>query len=487
MTTKVGRLLQYATQKRWALEERVFRNMLQVLHRHDLGDRLSDEEIEAATSGRRAKSLAKMEVLGSVAAIPIHGVIARRASMVNGMSQPQGTSIEQLRASLDAALADDQVETILLDIDSPGGSVDGLDTMAQEIREARGTKRIVALADGMMASAAYYLGAQAHEVFATNGTEVGSIGVVAVIDDVSRAFQNQGIDTTVVRSAPAKGIGVQGAPVDRADVAVIQEEVDAFAELFVEAVAAGRGISLDKARAWADGRVHLAGEAEQLGLIDGVTSPKALMDRLDAGSEDGVPLSNDEPDEESEPLNPFGAAATVPADRDQGDEEMTKKTTDPPKSADIDAAVEARLAGLNADQVRASCPEAAKALLAAGAKAERERSSKILGKTKPTASQLEIASKHVTEGTDYLEAYESLLDDPKRVETSKAARLAAIQAADEGAVGPNEDPDDVPTGEEAWKREWDGMSADGREEFFNDYQTFKVCKELSVQQGGSKR
>lgn len=261
----------------WAMEAGAHRRMMDILVRHASGVRLTEEELTAATGKPDRLRAVEMSVTNGVASIPIHGVIAHRASAVGRVSSRVGTSVEHIRADLQAAIEDDAVQAIVLDVDSPGGSVQGLAELGDEIRAARSKKPIVAHTDGLMASAAYWLASQADKVVATKSATVGSIGVIASVIDQHRALANEGFDPVVVKSTPGKG-GVQSTgAIGDADRADLQREVDAHHAMFVDAVAAGRGIDRAQAEQLADGRVYLGEESKARGLIDAIGPGNAAV------------------------------------------------------------------------------------------------------------------------------------------------------------------------------------------------------------------
>lgn len=261
----------------WAMEAGAHRRMMDVLVRHASGVRLTEEELTAATGKPDRLRAVEMTVNNGVASIPIHGVIAHRASAVGRISSRVGTSVEHIRADLQAALDDESVQAIVLDVDSPGGSVQGLAELGDELRAARERKPIVAHTDGLMASAAYWLASQADKVVATRSATVGSVGVIASVIDQHRALANEGFDPVVVKSTPGKG-GVQSTgAIGDADRADLQREVDAHHAMFVEAVAEGRRISAEQAATLADGRVYLGDEAKAKGFIDAIGPTNAAV------------------------------------------------------------------------------------------------------------------------------------------------------------------------------------------------------------------
>lgn len=201
--------------------------------------------------------------------IPIFGPISYRPTLL-GMILGW-TSTTEIRSALDEALRDSRVQTIILDIDSPGGSVFGIQELAEEIYRGRGKKRIVAHAAPVAASAAFWLGAAASEFYAIPSAQVGSVGVVAVHFDLSRALDMEGIKPTIIATAPYKGEGTQLEPLSGEGRAHIQGEANKYHETFVAALARYRGVSpATVASSFGQGRVVTAPEAVARGMLDGL-------------------------------------------------------------------------------------------------------------------------------------------------------------------------------------------------------------------------
>lgn len=222
---------------------------------------------EAITAAARTPQPARNA--GAVAVIPIHGVIEHRSSWLLEMFG--GTSVEDIRGMLRAAVADPQFSSIVLDIDSPGGGVAGITELAAEIRAARATKRIVAVANTTAASAAYWLAAQANQVLVTPSGQVGSIGVYAVHVDISRALDAEGVTVTIISAGERKTDGNEFEPLSDEARDEMQKRVDMFDALFAGDVAKGRGVPESKVRAdYGKGAVLLARDALAAGLVDGI-------------------------------------------------------------------------------------------------------------------------------------------------------------------------------------------------------------------------
>ena len=146
-----------------------------------------------------------------VGIVRIDGVLARRANLFMKISG--GTSTELALSQFRAALNDREASSILLVIDSPGGTVDGTQELAETVFASRGKKPISAVALGTIASAAYWIGAATDQLYlASDTTVVGSIGVVATHVDVSQAERNAGIKTTEIAAGTYKRIASQYAP-----------------------------------------------------------------------------------------------------------------------------------------------------------------------------------------------------------------------------------------------------------------------------------
>jgi ClpP class serine protease len=148
----------------------------------------------------------------------------------------------------------------------------GTDDLAQAVRDARSAgKTVTAHVEGMMASAALWVGSQADHVTAGPMAFVGSIGVYGVVIDSSRAAENAGIKVHVIASGGVKGGNVRGAPVSDAVLADEQRMIASINDKFLAAVAAGRKKPAEEMRALNTGQVWLGEEAQRLGLVDQIT------------------------------------------------------------------------------------------------------------------------------------------------------------------------------------------------------------------------
>lgn len=252
-------------------------------------DALAAEHIKAAGDHQAAALLlppaAKngIAVIDGVALIDITGPLTKGFSWLTALIG--GTSMQLAGAAVNQAAQDPNVKGILLRIDSPGGSVDGTEVLARAVREAATQKQVLTLASGCIASAAYWVGSAANAVYLDSETTMaGSIGVVSKHTDISALESRVGIKTTEITSGKFKRIASMHEPLSEAGRSSIQGQLDHLYGVFVGAVAAHRGASvqavLDR---MADGRVFIGQQAIDAGLADGFATQSELMARLRAG------------------------------------------------------------------------------------------------------------------------------------------------------------------------------------------------------------
>ena len=218
---------------------------------------------------------------GGIAVIPIYGVITQRGNMVDDVSGPGMVSTQIVTQMLRQAVADDAVSQILLDIDSPGGSVYGVSELGDAILSARAQKPVVAIANSLAASAAYWIGSQAGEFYVTAGGEVGSIGVWQAHQDYSKAMDEAGVKTTLISAGKFKVEGNPYAPLDEEAQGFMQSRVDDYYAAFTKAVAKGRGVPITQVRdGMGQGRVLGADAALAQNMVDGIASFDQVLSKM---------------------------------------------------------------------------------------------------------------------------------------------------------------------------------------------------------------
>lgn len=259
-----------------------------------------------------------------IAVIPLYGVMMQRISPMAEMSG--GVSTTKFKAALSEQVNNPSVRTIILDVDSPGGSVYGTDELAALVRDAASKKNVIAVSNSLMASAAYYVASGASEIVASPSSEVGSIGVLAVHYDFSEQLSMEGVKPTLIKAGKYKAEGGQDFPLTDEALSHIQADVDRYYEMFVKAVAVGRGVTVDAVRnGFGEGRVVGAQEAVRLGMADRVATLEQTIQRFQSGgrasrrgasAEELSPALNAAIDALDEPDGPDLAAALDERDRD---------------------------------------------------------------------------------------------------------------------------------------------------------------------------
>lgn len=239
---------------------------------------LAVEETRLAAEPRGSKSA---NAPRNVAVIPVSGPLYPRSRETWAGTVP---GMDALRSRLKSAAANPEIGSILLMIDSPGGTVAGTPETAAAVRAAAAIKPVVALADSLAASAAYWIGVGATEFVASPSAEVGSIGAVYAHQSYARMMERMGIETTVITSSPYKAEMSPFAPLSEEAKANMQASVDRTGAEFIAWVAAARNVSEKKvAESFGQGRLVDAQQALAAGMIDRI----ATLDEVIAGMQAG--------------------------------------------------------------------------------------------------------------------------------------------------------------------------------------------------------
>lgn len=202
-------------------------------------------------------------VVDGIGVIPVVGVIGKGLSPLEKMMG--AVDVNDLSAQVDAFAASPEVESIAFHVSSPGGTVTGVEELANKI--AALNKPTMAYTDSEMCSAAYWLGSQADALIAAPSSTVGSIGVYMAIPDFSKAAEAAGIKMVVVKSGKFKGAGIEGTSLSEEQVANLQESVDTIHADFKAAVLSKR--KMVKAEAM-EGQTFSGKQAAQQGLVTGL-------------------------------------------------------------------------------------------------------------------------------------------------------------------------------------------------------------------------
>jgi signal peptide peptidase SppA len=234
---------------------------------------------------------------GAVAVLPLTGVLTPRGSFLSLLFGGAAGGLMDFRAAFGEAVASPDVAAIVLDVDSPGGLVDLVPETAAEVRGARGSKPIVAVANTQASSAAFWIATQADELVVTPSGLVGSVGVYGVHEDWSRHDRELGVDTTFIYAGRFKVEGNAVEPLSDEAREVWQQDVDDLYAMFLEDVAAGRGVTVDAVRdGYGEGRTLNATRAVEAGMADRVATLESVVGSLvSTGGQSARALAQDQP------------------------------------------------------------------------------------------------------------------------------------------------------------------------------------------------
>ena len=230
-----------------------------------------------------------------IAWIKINGVIAQDND--NGpFSRPRGA--DYIAKKIRDAAKDKKVKAIVLDINSPGGTVASVQNIYGEIKKAKEKKKVVALFRDVAASGGFYIAMAADKIVAEPGTITGSVGVIMQSSNVEGLFEKIGVKVMPITSGKHKDIGSSFRPMSEEEKKILQEMVDDTYSQFLNAVKEGRpNVKEEDMKAYTDGRIFTGQRAFDLGFIDqlggeeearllagelaGIKDPKILVQKND--------------------------------------------------------------------------------------------------------------------------------------------------------------------------------------------------------------
>jgi signal peptide peptidase SppA len=217
--------------------------------------------------------------VNDVAVIPMFGTITQRPNMMSRYSG--GCSAEEIGRACDMAAADRSIRAIVMDIDSPGGEVTGIESCAAKIASAARKKQCIAVANSMCCSGAYWLASQCSEIVVAPAGDVGSIGVMCAHVDQSKAEEMGGFKTSFIHAGKYKVEMSSSLPLSNDAKAHLQDQVDKLYDRFVRTVADGRGTTLKDVRDnYGQGRTLLDTDAVAAGMADRVATLEDVLSEL---------------------------------------------------------------------------------------------------------------------------------------------------------------------------------------------------------------
>lgn len=243
----------------WSLEPSTFRAILHALENHGAAGSVI---MAPPTDDDGENDLIEDYLADGVAVIPVHGIIGKHLSQLE--MDCGGCSLDAVSAALDVHAEDNQIRAVILDINSPGGTVTGLPELTAKLRDY--PKPVVAFTDSMCCSAALWIAHSTQALYATPSAHVGSVGVYIMLLDASRYFENAGIKHDPVYNGEFKLAGAPFKPLTDAERAMFQRQVDKTADQFRAIIRTGHTVDEQHLQ----GQVFDGEEATDIGLSDGV-------------------------------------------------------------------------------------------------------------------------------------------------------------------------------------------------------------------------
>jgi len=264
-----SRIISKVTTTPWMMMPGSLKMMLEILEAHLTGN-ITEEEIRLRMqSAQKRDTSSDMSRSGAIAVMPLHGPIFPKANMMTEMSG--ATSLEQWNAQFRQLVADESIGTIILDVDSPGGSSELIPETGAMIRAAREVKPIYAISNTMAASAAYGIAANATKLFASPSALTGAVGTYMVHTDDSELMQRIGVKETVIKAGRFKAVEIESLTPE--SKAYFEELVGDINEVFLNSIAQGRGVEVDQVRQnYGEGKVFASSRALELGMIDEIAT-----------------------------------------------------------------------------------------------------------------------------------------------------------------------------------------------------------------------
>ena len=358
-------------------------------------------------------------IVNGVATVCIHGAMVKRGSW-------WGTGIDECSELIENLIVRTDVTTILLDIDSGGGTVAGTERLADVVFKARETKTVIAVVNEFAGSAALWVASQAERIVIPASGSIGSLGVYTLhYDDTKFLAENFGIEKSVVYRGKYKAINERS--LDKDAKADLQRFIDGKYSLFVDAVARGRGVSADVVlERWGDSNLFTGVEALESKLVDEIGTLQEVLESLKAGhgghvSKDATPVAPIE-DELAMKLNATGQVLDT-SGKVVGNLADLKLS-----AADLNSFCKTTIDEMIASAVKTANDanaETAKAELAGARKADQERLQKLVEAVGSDAALKSFAAGHSIEQAkadlaDVLKAENETL----KADLAKAQRVA---------------------------------------------------------------
>ena len=205
---------------------------------------------------------------GSTGIVSIEGPMTTSTSIFNLLAG--STGYDAIGQSLLSFANDESVDNILMVMDTPGGSAQGISELSDLVKDIGKYKPITAYASGGALSAGYWLATSANDLKASRTGELGSVGAISTFVSVAKSLEEKGVEVYVSRSGKEKALLNSMEPISDEAKAMLDSKTKYLHGLFIEGVIKNRpSLTMKSQSSWAEGASYFADQAIEVGLLDG--------------------------------------------------------------------------------------------------------------------------------------------------------------------------------------------------------------------------
>ena len=261
---KLERILREVYSEPWLIRPQMHATICAIVEAHVNGT--ADHKAIAAEFEDQEE--VELQMRDEVAVVPVHGVIGKGVSALEKSSGV--TDVRDVEKMLSFCRQEQGISAVVLDINSPGGTVAGVPELADSIMALTADKPVFAHVDEMACSAAYWLASQCKMIAMDQSAIVGSIGVYLPIADQSERYRQQGVKMEIIKGGKFKGMGIPGTSLTDEQREQLQSRVDYIYGQFKAAVRRGRGKEVSDEDM--QGQDFFGEQAKEAGLVDAIMS-----------------------------------------------------------------------------------------------------------------------------------------------------------------------------------------------------------------------
>ena len=235
-----------------------------------------------------------LEKFGNTAVLTLAGSMVNSHDWWHPYAVGHVVSYDAMKDAVNILVAAKDVSRVIVRIESGGGMVSGLDSTAKYMRKLTHNKSVVVHTDTAALSAAYWLASSFPRIAASPMAQIGNIGTMALIPDLSGMYDKMGVKFHLFKAGKQKGYGISETEFTEEEKAFFQSHVEKSNNFFLTHVSTHRNLMMSETDKWAEAQSFFAGEAKAVGLVDDVATLEELIGSLTASTNNGesnMPIS----------------------------------------------------------------------------------------------------------------------------------------------------------------------------------------------------